>query len=155
MLQLPLSLTLAASTSAAPMPLAEPPSPWVAVGLSAAAPVTLAATAVLVGPNNPSSLPLLAGLMPLGLSAGYLYAGDPMRGLGVTLGGYGAAGVGALVLTGLVLASPASGQGKGFAMGVAPFVGAGMGALVYSGWALFDVYGTAERRNTNERPAGP
>lgn len=152
-----LTVALAAAPAFAAEPAEAPPppapNPWVAVGLSAAAPVVLGGTAVLVGANNPTSLPMLIGLMPAGLSAGYLYAGDPGRALGVTLGGYGMAGLGALAMTGLVLASPASGQGKGFAMGVAPVIGAGLASAVYSGWALFDVYQTAERQKARASAA--
>jgi hypothetical protein len=139
-----------ATAITAPAPSA-PRDPWAAVGLSAAGPIVLSVATLTLGPTNPTAVPAMAALLPLGLSAGYVYANDPKRGVGVALGGYAVAGVSALAMTGLILAT-SSGQGAGFALGILPATAAVVGGALYTPWALADVHQTTVRLNGGPRP---
>jgi hypothetical protein len=108
--------------------------PWLATGLTLAAPLALAAPA-LAG----IWLPALAA--PLAIAAGHLYVGAAERAAGVGLGGLGAAGLGAL-----------AGWGASAALGLpaATVWGAGLGAGAYGAWAAVDVYGEALRTSETQ-----
>lgn len=142
---------LAAPPDAPPMAVAPPAAaaprdPWAAVGLSAAGPLVLSVATLTLGPRNPTAVPAMAALLPVGLAGGYVYAGDPKRGVGVALGGYAVAGVSALAMAGLILAT-SSGQGAGFALGILPATAAVVGGALYTPWALADVHQTTVRLN--------
>jgi hypothetical protein len=142
---------LAAAPDAPPVAIAPPPpaaprDPWAAVGLSAAGPLALSVATLTLGPRNPTAVPAMAALLPAGLAAGYVYAGDPKRGVGVALGGYAVAGASALAMAGLILAT-SRGQGAGFALGILPATAAVVGGALYTPWALADVHQTTVRLN--------
>ncbi|MDB5098901.1 MAG: hypothetical protein JWM80_3322 [Cyanobacteria bacterium RYN_339] len=83
---------------------------------------------------------LLVPLAPLGLAAGYVYAGLALRGGLVALGGYLALGLGAALLFG----TPTQFEDAGvLVLAVAVVVLAGFTA--YVGWAGYDVYHLALR----------
>lgn len=105
-------------------------NPWTSVGLSAAGGTFLS---------------------PLGLGLGYLYAGDPERGMWVGLGGFGTVTLGVLagyaLSQAIVPSARAGGESAGYAYA---FVGVPVMALSligYYAWALVDVYRTTLRMN--------
>lgn len=117
--------------------VAAPRNPWLAGGLTLALPWAAAAPA-LVG----LVLPVLAS--PLALTSGYLYGGDPSRGVWVGLGGYGAMLAGA----GVGLGFNALAGGPLAPLGGA-LTGGGVGLGAYSLWAAADAYQTTDRLSRN------
>lgn len=117
-------------------------NPWAAMGLSLGTPLVLGiGAAAAFGP--------LALLAPLGLGAGYVYAGDPARGLWVGLGGSAAVLGGALasgLLSLLVDSNTTSGTALSFML-----VGTLGSAVLYSYWAARDVMETTDRANEPAR----
>jgi hypothetical protein len=111
------------------------PVPWIAAGLTL---MPAAGFYVVTMLNNAQ---LANAVIPLMLGAGEWYAGDPWRALGVSAGGYGAIGVGALGGLGVGLAFP----GGAAEMLGNVLNGGAVGLLAYSGWATYDAYRTAER----------
>lgn len=128
-------------------------SPWIATAISAAVPVAIGGLAVGIGASNPSAAEATAYTIPLGLGAGYVYGRDPLRGLAVGLGTYVVYLGVPWVLTGQ---NPFETRSP-FAALYPAFIG--LGALaIYTGWALFDVHQTTERRNDElkgDSPHGP
>jgi hypothetical protein len=139
-------------------PQAAPPSeagptrdPTTAVLISALAPVALVGgasalyTAVrfALGGADPAGVNVLPGaaaaVSPLLLSAGYVYAGDPLRGVLVGSGWYGAV-VGGFAI-GFAAGTLQGGQFVNLAYGALGALVTGVG---YTGWALYDVYATTE-----------
>jgi hypothetical protein len=120
------------------------PEPWVAAGLSVAAPLGLLAVSMV------SPYPELGFLVPATLGAGHVYAGDPFRGLLVSAGGVGASVVGLGLGAGTVAlwpGTPAESLSRVLWGGV-------LGTAVAIPVAAWDARRTAERRATaSEGPA--
>jgi hypothetical protein len=117
------------------------PVPWVAAGL------TLLPAGAVFAVTWVNHAQLANGALPLLLGAGEFYAGDPWRAIAVSTGGYGAIGLGALGGVGFGLAFPG---GPAELLGNV-LNGGAVGLLAYSGWATYDAYQTAERRNAAHR----
>jgi hypothetical protein len=149
------SITLAAvllATAIAPLPAmaaqAEPatPDPVVAASLSAGVPALLTLGAVTI---TQLPVPIFGFVMPLGYGAGHMYAGDPLRGLLVGAGGYGAALGGGLVGFGVEKLVAGSGSPLNGTTGMV--VGAGLALFAYGGWSASDAYHTAAKQREAAR----
>lgn len=120
----------AATPAATPEASTSVPSPWLAGTLSLGTPLVLGAVSMRA-----------FGLgAPLGFGAGHWYAGDPVRGALVSLGGFGAAYAG--YSWGL-----SSGGGRypgGGSLTIAVLTAWGV-SLAYGLWAGYDAHHTAER----------
>lgn len=119
-----------ATPAAAPVASVEVPNPWLAGALSLTTPTTLGI----------ATLPALGIAAPFGFGAGHVYAGDPTRGAWVSLGGLGVA-----------LAAGAYGiygPNEGYRPRRLMMAGtnAAIATMVYSCWAAYDAYHTADRR---------
>ena len=124
------ALAQEATPAAAPVASVEVPNPWLAGALSLTTPTTLGL----------ATLPAFGIGAPFGFGAGHVYAGDLTRGAWVSLGGLGVAlAAGAYGLYGpnddyrprrLMIAG----------------TNAAIATMVYSCWAAYDAYHTAERR---------
>ncbi|MBO9540192.1 hypothetical protein J7643_06330 [bacterium] len=90
-------------------------------------------------------------LSPLGLGVGYLYAGDPMRGVMVGLGGLGTVSLGVLAGVALsqavVVGAQSGGESAGFAYVLVGLPVMALSLVGYYAWALVDVYHTTLRTN--------
>jgi hypothetical protein len=89
-------------------------------------------------------VPIFGFIMPLGYGAGHIYAGDPLRGLLVGAGGYGAALGGGLLGYGVEKLVAGSGSPLNGTTGMV--VGAGLALVTYGGWSASDAYHTASRK---------
>ncbi len=126
------------------------PDPLLAAALTGSAP--LAVFAILNPTTASAGNILLLGLTGIGagalmLSSGYVYGGDPGRGLVVSLS---AVGIGTLGFVGVpVVACTLGGCGGGAWGGVGEFfLGMAVTAAsltAYYVWAVFDAYATAEK----------
>jgi hypothetical protein len=88
----------------------------------------------------------VGGLGPLSLIPGYALAGDTNRGVAVAAGGYAVELVGSLVGgIGMATAYGGGGEGAGYAFLGGLFLGPAVAFGLYSLWATYDVYQTAER----------
>lgn len=163
------TMVLSATTAyAAPAP--EPKSPEIARGLTLAAPlgmflvgaplVSAMTAASGVSYSSPANSVIQTGffiMIPASLATGYYYAGDPLRGTLVGLGGV-AVTVGPLLAVGAWSGNnPYTGALIGLPLMLVGFLG-------YTAWAASDVYQTTERLNREaeararpreRRPAAP
>lgn len=123
-----------------------PRDPALAVGLSAGSAASMVGLSYLWRSMGPLSF--VGGLAPLGLSVGYVYAGEPERGGAVALGTYG-------VLVGTSVASwlayeifvPRQRWKNSMTDPVSWGIFTGMSLTgLYVLWSLVDVYQVAERR---------
>lgn len=117
-------------------------NPWLAAGLSSGVPLAL----------GYASLPVVGAAGPIGFGAGHVYAGDPQRGLWVSI-----IGVGAMLSAGAIARYWPTTELRprtALAAGVA-FMSTG---LIYSAVSGVDAYLTAERWNQQaiekEEPLG-
>lgn len=134
-------------------------SPGVASALSFYTPlagVGVSALAITGMPAHFVGLPLMA----LGTGAGHVYAGDPVRGALVGLGGTAApaAVFGLTTLLGNLVIPPVTCNASfgecHMAPPIVPFIGIGLGLATeiwYLTWAAGDAAATAERKNAERR----
>lgn len=123
-----------------------PRDPALALGLSAGSAASMVGLSYLWRSMGPLSF--VGGLAPLGLSVGYVYAGEPERGGAVALGTYGVL-VGASVVSWLAyeIVVPRHRWKNSMTDPVSWGIGTGMALTgLYVLWSLVDVYQVAERR---------
>lgn len=129
-------------------------NPWVAASLGWAVTGGLVASEQFLElplvRGNPSPFATIVSLSSVGFGAGHFYAGDPLRGTLVSLGGPVA-----VIGTGFIFQSisqaltpPCTSITCGGMMDVNPFLtGWLLATLGYGAWASWDAYQTAIRRN--------
>lgn len=164
-----LSITLALLLAAAPVRAAEAPEwrvsqatplqvapkerrdPWLGVGLTVGAPLAIALAGYALHQSQPgvlidnrwSTLDATMVVVPLGLSAGYFYAGEPADGLLVGLVGSAAMATGTYFARG----GTVSGQIDPASASIWPLVAASGLALVAGAFAVSDVRDLITQKN--------
>lgn len=120
-------------------------APWLAAGLAIAPSIALTTALSAVPAGSP--LQDLNWVVPFTFGLGHFYAGDPLRGTLVTLGGPVA------MLAGAGLGGALGGLSR---TGGTPWLGMGAwtAATAYGGWAAYDAYLTAQHKNQLYAP-GP
>jgi hypothetical protein len=140
--------TLQASADGYTWPRPVEKDPALAAGLSAGLPLATLAACSMAMYNSDTIFAGQVGLLavPLTYGVGQAYAGDPLRGLLVSLGSLLAI-TGAGLVGGAIADATSTAMPRNYASLGGGIMGGAIGIIAYAGWAGYDAFRTAERYN--------